>query len=112
MERNQQVRDLDHLIAALDDLAAGVRAISHYPPAAWEAIGPLVWDVAPTGPLRTCALCGTPVTEFYRQATDGTGRAAHCTRKDCLETIKHIAVFALETTIGTEPVPLLDDLPF
>lgn len=112
MERNQQVRDLDPLVAALDDLAAGVRAISRIPSAAWEAVGPLEWDVTRTGPLRTCALCGTPVAEFYRQATDGTDRVAHFNRKECLETIKHIAVFALETTIGTEPVPPLDDLPF
>jgi hypothetical protein len=110
MTSNRQVRDLDPLVAALDDLAAGVRAISSYPPAVWDAIGPRAWDVAPPGPLRTCALCGTPITEFYRQATDGTGRATHCTRKDCLETIRHIAVFALDTTIGTEPP--FDDLPF
>jgi hypothetical protein len=113
MDTNPQVRDLDPLVAALDDLAAGARAISGCPPGAWQAIGSLNWDLPPAGPLLTCALCGMPITAPYRRATDGTNRTAHFNRKECLETIRDIAVFALDTTIGTEPEPPLpDDPPF
>jgi len=112
MESNQQVRDLDHLVAALDNLAAGVRAISRYPPMAWEAMERLDWDVPSNGPLLTCVLCGMPITDPYRRATDGTNRTAHFNRKECLETIRNIAVFALDTVIGTEPEPPLGEIPF
>jgi len=54
-----------------------------------------------------------PITEPYRRATDGTNRMGHFNRKECLETIRDIAVFAPDTTIGTEPEPPLpDDPPF
>ncbi len=103
MDSKQLLRDFGPLISELESIIAGVRAISQYPLTTWEELGPVKWVVPPDEAMITCALCGMPVVDPYRLATDGCGRAAHYNRQECLEMLKNIAVFVLETYIGTEP---------